>query len=185
MWFHIIKYALILLGCAISGSMLADDLPVCFNYGCAETAIIQFQPEQLARIQLLFKHADNPEDERRSLAQATGVMQMMAAGQSPIGNDKGGNYDDDGINGRMDCIDHARTTGAFLHLMKERGWLKFHQIGEPVNRPYLLISSHWAAHIAEIDSEREFAVDAWFFDHGHPATIFALAEWQNGAIPYE
>ncbi|MDP2829080.1 MAG: hypothetical protein Q8O37_10805 [Sulfuricellaceae bacterium] len=176
---------LILLGCVLSGLLLADDLPVCFNYGCTETAVIQFQPDQLARIQLLFKHAENAEDERHSLAMATGVMQMMAARQSPIGNDKGGNYADDGVHGRMDCIDHSRNTTGFMKLLEEHGWLKFHHVDSPVKRTPLIVNEHWAAQITEQASGQAYTVDSWFFDPGHPAAVFALSEWKNGASPNE
>lgn len=160
-----------------------DEAAICYDYGCASTATVHFRGAHLLHIKNLLSQADSAAAERQAIAQAIGVMQVFAGEQSPIFNDKGGNLDDDGVAGRMDCVDHAHTTSAFLNLLAGRGWLKFHEIREPASRPYLLISSHWAAHIAEIENGQEFIVDAWFFDHGHPASIFALEDWMNGAEP--
>lgn len=160
-----------------------DELSVCYNYGCASTATVHFRGAQLLRAKSLFAWANDPATERDAISRAIGIMQIFAGGETPIINDKGGNLADEGINGSMDCIDHTHTTSAFLRLMEERGWLKFHRTLEPVSRPYQLIGTHWAARIAETASEREFIVDAWFFDHGHPAAIFTFEDWMAGAEP--
>lgn len=161
----------------------AGEVSICYDYGCASSALVRFQDAQLLETRNLFTLAESAEAERKAIARAIGTMQMIAGEQSPIFNDKGGNLEDEGQVGRMDCIDHTYTTGAFLALMAQRGWLRFHEIREPVSRPYLLIGSHWAARIAELESGREFVVDAWFFDHGHPASIFSLEDWSAGAEP--
>src|SRR5574340_181513 len=73
----------------------------------------------------------------------------------------------------------ARAIG----LLEEKGWLRFHRVLQPARRTPLLVNEHWAAQIMEKSSEQPFVVDSWFFDNGHPATIFTLDDWLSGADP--
>ena len=112
-------------------------------------------------------------------------MYHYAGYQSPVWRDKGGNVDDGYDSGRMDCIDHSTNTTRFLQLVERRGILKFYQVLEPVKRG-LFFTIHMAAQIAErtgFAQNAGFAVDSWFFDPGHPAEIYPLAEWLNGRRP--
>ena len=57
-------------------------------------------------------------DERHQLALALGSLYRWAGEQLPIHADKGGDYADEGVDGRMDCIDHATTTTRLLRLIE-------------------------------------------------------------------
>lgn len=163
----------------------ADEITVCYNYGCARSAEIQLRGAQLSRIHMLFAWIDNAEEEREAISRAIGLFQIAAGQQTPTFRDRGRNLPDEGVDGRMDCIDHARNTSEYLRLMEERGWLQFHRALEPVKRAPWIVNEHWSARIAERESGEEFVVDSWFFDNGHPAAIFTLEEWMKGAEPNE
>lgn len=172
-----------LWGCAVGAQ--AEELPVCYNYACATSAVIQLDTAQMARINMLFAWVDDAAEERQAIADAIGQIQVFAGEQTPTFRDRGRNQADDGVDGRMDCVDHSINNTAYLNMMKELGWLKFHQVLGPARRAPLFFIEHWAAHIAEEGTGREFAVDSWFFDSGHAALIFPLDEWLKGAEPDE
>lgn len=163
----------------------ADEVTICYNYGCAASAEVKLRGVELSHINMLFAWIDSAEGERQAISQAVGLFQFFAGQQTPTFRDRGRNIPDEGADGRMDCIDHAHNTSAYLRLMEERGWLRFHRVLEPVKRAPLIFNEHWSARIAEKESGAEFVVDSWFFDNGHPAAIFTLAEWMKGAEPNE
>jgi len=163
----------------------AEEVPVCYNYACTTSAVVILGFAQLARLNMLFAWVDSAEEERQAISDAIGQMQVFVGEQTPTFRDRGRNLADDGVDGRMDCIDHSINNTAYLNMMKERGWLKFHHVLDPVRRAPLFFVEHWAAHIAEDGTGHEFAVDSWFFDSGHAAVIFPLEEWMKGAEPNE
>jgi hypothetical protein len=158
----------------------AESLTVCYNYGCQAQARIELGESDLREPHLLLSAASDAESERRALSVAIGLLYAAAGRQSPIWRDRGGNYDDDGVDGRMDCIDHSTNTTAFLELLEHRGWLRFHAVLKPVWRGHFL-TVHRGARIQETATGKEFIVDSWFFDNGEPAAVFALKDWMGGA----
>jgi hypothetical protein len=161
----------------------AEEVAICFDYGCAAQAVVRYSPFQLGRVQAEFARVDSPAAERAALARAVAWLYFDAGAQSPIWRDRGGNFDDDESQpGRMDCIDHSTNTTAYLRLIERRGWLRFHVVGERVMRGRLL-SEHWAARVVERGSREEWVVDTWFADPGLPAAIFPLEAWLGGAEP--
>lgn len=161
----------------------ADELMICYNYGCYTRASVDYGEEQLARVQLQFAAAADAGAERKAISAAIGRMYAIAGEQTPVWRDKGGNYADGGDNGKMDCIDHSTNTNAFLRLMQARGWLRFHEVLEPLMRRRLFFAEHWAARIRERETQAVYVVDSWFFDNGRPAAVLALEDWIAGKIP--
>ncbi len=159
----------------------AEEVGICFNYGCSATATVRFEPGDLAEVERLFADVASPQEERTAVAQAMGRLYFHAALQTPTWRDRGGNLDDDGVEGRMDCIDHAHNTTAYLALLERSGWLRFHTVGERVQRGRLL-TVHWGALIADQDGAR-WIVDTWFLDPGENAVIYPLRRWLAGARP--
>lgn len=172
----------LILAC-VSFPAPALEVTICYNYGCAVQTIINIDFDDLTQLDQLFQEIPNAAVERSSIQFAIGFMNRIAGKQTPIHNDRGGNYDDDGVEGRMDCIDHSRTTTAYLKLIEARGLLNFHRVLEPIRRAPLLVNDHWSARIQETASGNEYAVDSWFFDNGEPAAMFPLREWLKGAEP--
>jgi hypothetical protein len=161
----------------------AKDWPVevCFNYGCQSRATVVFSEAFLAG---LTHTGSDAQSERQWLSEAIGKMYQEAASQSPIGADKGGNYADEAVYGKMDCIDHSRTTTRFLQLLAARGMLYWHVVKQIETRHlWLIFARHDSAVIEEKASGQRYVVDSWFVDNGQPAVILPLEAWKKGAGP--
>jgi hypothetical protein len=163
------------------GSALAEEVRICFNYSCKDLATVRFDPLDLADVKRLFADVPTPQAEREAVARAMGALYLHAALQTPTWRDRGGNVDDDGVEGRMDCIDHSTNTSAYLALLERNGWLRFHSVADRVQRGKLL-AVHWGAQLSEKGGPN-WVVDTWFLDPGSPATIYPLEEWLDGARP--
>ncbi len=83
----------------------------------------------------------------------------------------------------MDCIDHSENTYIFLSLLSLHGWLRFHEVLEPIRRVRYFIAVHWAVGIRDKGTQRAYAVDSWYFDNGHPAVVIPVEDWRSGKIP--
>ena len=183
--------AAILLLCAV-GAQAEQRVAVCYNYGCLAQAEVVYDDGQLRELGEILAPAQDAAEERAAIAVAIGRLLGWAGKQSPIFADRGGNYDDDGVNGGMDCIDHSTTTTRLLQMMAAQGWLRFHRVLEPVLRSRFLIFAHYSALIEQTDEidaatpvdERRYVVDSWFFDNGQPAVVMPLAQWQAGEYPH-
>jgi len=174
---------LLLLLAAWSTAVAADEISICYNYGCAVTANVRITGKELFQIRQLFTKLPDAQAERAAIAQAIGLFEYFSGTQTPTFRDRGGNVNDDGADGRMDCIDHSTNTTTYLNLLAEKGYLKYHQVLPRAKRTPWLFDEHWAAVIEETDTKHDFAVDSWFFDNGLPAAIFDLDKWKSGATP--
>lgn len=182
-----------------------ESVEVCYNYDCRARATVRFDDQALDPVRRVLAEAADAAAEREAIAYAMGWMYFLAGQQTPIWRDRGGNFDDgDYLNGRMDCIDHSTNTTAFLRVLERRGWLRHHRVLDPVRRGRFL-DIHWAGHVAEVPSAgvpsgeasenaaslqatgsadgREYVVDTWFHDPGHPAMVAPLRDWMRGARP--
>ena len=158
----------------------AEEVKICYNYGCAANATVTFNEQQLGNVAVLFRGHLNAAEEREAIAQAVGMLARYAGEQSPVFRDKG--RDNDGsVDGRMDSADHSINTTAYLRVLEKRGLFKLHRVQSRVVRG--ATKAHWAARITEIRTHQEFVVDSWFFANGHPAVIFPLDEWMRGSKP--
>lgn len=175
--------SIVFLAC-LSFPAQAVEVTICYNYGCAAQTTIKVDHNDLAELDQLFEEVANAAVERGSIQLAIGYLNRIAGRQTPIRNDKGGNYDDEGVEGRMDCIDHSRTTTAYLKLIEARGLLSYHRILDPVHRAPLWVNDHWSARIQENETGEQYAVDAWFFDNGEPAAMIPIRDWLKGADPH-
>ena len=174
------------------GAQADERISVCFNYGCLTQAEVVYSEAQLAEIARLLGTARDAAQEREQLAVAVGLLLGWAGEQSPIVADRGGNYADAAVYGRMDCIDHSTTTTRLLHLLERRALLRFHRVLAPALRQSFLIFAHYSALVEEIDPAKatqqqadasRYVIDSWFFDNGHAAAVMPLAQWQSGEYP--
>jgi len=176
---------LFILILCLSLTAQADEVSICYNYGCAVTAQVDLQVNELHAARRLLLRATDAVGEREAIALVIGLFEVAAGRQTPTWADKGRNVNDDGVDGRMDCIDESANATSYLRLLESKDWLKHHLVLEPVKRAPLLVNVHWAARIVEKKTGREFAVDSWFFDNGQPAFVVPLDEWRDGAEPNE
>ncbi|MBE0614851.1 MAG: hypothetical protein IH604_14370 [Burkholderiales bacterium] len=166
-----------------ASSACAEEVTICYNYGCYAKAPVEFSATQLAPLQGQLAATADAAAERAAIAAVVGRMYAIAGEQTPVWRDKGGNYADGGDNGKMDCIDHSTNTSAFLRLLQARGWLKYHEVLEPRMRSRFFFAEHWSAIIRERETQEVFVVDSWFFDNGQPAAVLPLDDWLAGKSP--
>ncbi len=177
-------FALLVLGSGLSGA--DETVRVCNGYGCLVQTDIRYTEGQLGVVRRMLFAAVNPENERKTLAEAIGRLYGWAGEQSDIHNDRGGNFADDNVSGKMDCIDHSTSTTRLLQLLEVRNYLRWHRVIEREPRYFAgVFVAHWSAVIEEkTDGEAaRFVVDSWFVDNGQPAVILPLDEWKKGAGP--
>ena len=175
--------ALALLGALVPGPAHAEQVTICYNYGCFSRAPVEYSEERLDPLRRLLATAADAAAEREAVSRAIGQMYAIAGEQTPVWRDKGGNYADGGVNGQMDCIDHSTNTDLFLRLLQARGWLRFHELLEPLERTRFIFAVHWSARIRERATQRVYVVDSWYFDNGHPAAVLAVDDWLAGRDP--
>ncbi|NMG36754.1 hypothetical protein GRF61_20080 [Azoarcus sp. TTM-91] len=130
---------------------------VCYNYGCASEGLVVIDPARLARASDTLALAHDAAGERDAIAHVIGDFYRIAGEQTPVRADRGGNFADQGVEGRMDCIDHSTSTTRLLHLLEERGWLRFHRVEAPARRSRVLFQ-HFSAVIEEVDAPPHEAV---------------------------
>ena len=178
---------LVALALLCAGLAAADEtVRICHGYGCLVESEVQFSEARLREIGRELAVAVNAENERKILAVVIGRLYGWAGEQSDIHNDRGGNYADGGVPGKMDCLDHSISTTRLLRLLEARGDLRWHRVLETEVRNWALVfPAHWSAVIEEkTDGEPvRFVVDSWFVDNGQPAVILPLDEWKKGAGP--
>ncbi|MDR1888253.1 MAG: hypothetical protein LBQ81_02550 [Zoogloeaceae bacterium] len=163
-------------------------LEICFNYSCVTRRPVTVDSSRLRVLTQDLQQAQDAAEERARLSVVIGRLYALAAEQTPIGNDKGGNFADDGVFGRMDCIDHSTTTTAFLRLLVEQGGLRWHKVLPPARRLRFWLLQHFSAQIeeqptAETTEGRKYVVDSWFVDNGEAAIILPLEAWEKGEGP--
>ncbi|MBS1144744.1 MAG: hypothetical protein H6R14_2150 [Proteobacteria bacterium] len=172
---------------ALPGAVAADEMVrICYGYGCLVQADIRYTEGQLGEVRRMLASTVNPENERKMISEAVGRLYAWAGEQSAVRNDRGGNYADGHVPGKMDCIDHSTSTTRLLTLLEARGYLRWHRVLPVEGRGFLSIFlNHYSAVIAE-KGEGEtprFVVDSWFVDNGQPAVILPLEDWKKGAGP--
>lgn len=161
----------------------AEQVTLCYNYSCSARAPVAYSEGQLAPLRQQLAAAGDAAAERDAISIVVGRMYAIAGEQTPVWRDKGGNYADGGENGKMDCIDHSTNTSAFLRLLAARGWLRFHEVLEPLMRRRFIFAEHRAARVRERETQRIYIVDSWLFDNGRPAAVMPVADWLAGKTP--
>jgi len=191
----------LVLFCLLVGGVASaeESIDVCYNYGCHQEATARFSDEQLQTLAGRLRTTTSAAEERKALSDVIGQLYLWAGQQTPVHADKGGNTEDDGVDGEMDCIDHSTTTTRFLKMVERRGLLKYHKVSDIARRTRFFVFDHFSAVIEELPSPiltstidngtaertkpRRYVVDSWFVDNGQPAVIMPLEIWMRGAGP--
>lgn len=172
--------------CSLPGAAHAAgdvEIEVCFNHGCQNTQMVGFTGSQVESLRQLLGKADDARSERELLSRAIADMYSRAGAHSPILVDRAGDYLDDGVYGRMDCVDHATTTTHMLDVLQRAGALRHHRVVAIARRRSWLIMQHFSAAIEDIEDGRRYVVDTWFRDHAEPAVVMDMQRWMDGGDP--
>ncbi|MBL8448246.1 MAG: hypothetical protein JNJ44_12630 [Zoogloeaceae bacterium] len=177
----------------VSPAIAQEQVLICYNYGCQSQEAVSFSAMQLEPIRTMLARTNDAVEERQDLAVAVGQLYRWAGTLTPIFADRAGDFADDGVPGRMDCIDHAVSTTGLLRMLERRGWLRFHRVLEPARRARFIFQ-HFSAVVEEIGPDpeataedigpRQYAMDSWFVEHGEAAVVLPLEEWLRGAGPW-
>ena len=156
---------------ASAPSYASVEVSICYNYGCVTETAVRYSDAALVSWQRQLGAANSAAEERSILAEVIAGMYREAGKQSPIFADRGGNYADDGVYGRMDCIDHANSTTRLLDVLEKRGALRFHKLMPQVRRTTVVLFQHFGAVLEEITPA---AAPAGIPDH--VPTLLALCD---------
>lgn len=139
---------------APAADVVADgSFRICFDYGCHSERDVGVPGATLDAIRRQLQLAPDAAAERRVLAQSVGVLLAEAGRQTPVAADRAGNFLDQEVDGRMDCIDHSTSTTRILRMIEAHGWLRFHRVLEPARRTRLIMQ-HFGAVVEEAAPRR-------------------------------
>ena len=80
---------LILLFFFWNATAAADEVTICYNYGCAVKADVKITGKQMLQIKQLFIQVPDSQAERRAISQAIGLFETFSGEQTPTSHDKG------------------------------------------------------------------------------------------------
>ncbi|SCK20020.1 hypothetical protein [Vogesella sp. LIG4] len=161
----------------------AEELSVCYHYGCDQISTIEVGEETLGWMNRRLLDAASADEERAALQDVVLAYYQLAAQTTPIAADRAGNHEDARILGRMDCVDHSRNIDQLLELLDAHHWLHYHHVAGIVYRAPLLLDQHFAVGLDNIDSAEHWVIDSWPRDFGAPPLVVPLALWKEGFSP--
>lgn len=160
----------------------SSGLIVCHGFGCRDrTQIVFSASDRMKMAQILRAGQASSAAERRAIAAAvawfdrrvgpaTGTQHHVArAGLAQMSDP----------DSQFDCIDASRNTTSLLLVLDELHLLKHHRVEKPVARGYLLDGRwpHATAVVAELASQKQWAVDSWTHAAGERPDIMPLEQW--------
>ena len=156
----------------------------CYDHNCTTEVPVALSLEQWNEITAgLLEKPVNASWERVYLARAVGLFEQKVGAKTGTSADIGGTMDGWGLGHQLDCVDEAVNTTRFLAMLENAGLLRFHRVTAPIQRAMVPGSfTHVTAVLQEIGGRR-WAIDSWFFDNGHEATVAPLDKWLTGWHP--
>lgn len=158
---------------------------ICQGGGCLHSDVLQLSEAEWENVVRLFHPlAENAEQERVQIAQAIGMLEDIIGTKTGTAADRAGTFGNSDYPHQQDCNDEAINSTTYMRLMQQAGLIRFHTILDTRTRKFFFTGwPHSTAAIRENDSKEEFAVDSWFYDNGHPATIIPMKVWKDGYVP--
>jgi hypothetical protein len=160
-------------------------LEVCQGGGCAESDLVSISVVEWENVTKFFKiKANNAAEERRQIGEAIGVFEKIVGEKNGTATDLAGTFDNGETPGQMDCNDEAINTTSYLRLLQSKGLMQFHEVKDMRTRNFFFTGwPHSTASIRDTETGEIYAVDSWFYDNGHAATIVPLATWKANYKP--
>lgn len=156
-------------------------LVICHGFGCAVRHQFVLTPGRLASVRGMLGKPRTAKDERKALAKvvawfdresgkAAGTVNRIAYASAAT---KSGPA-------QMDCIDLTANITELLRLLERNKMLKFHVVGEPVSRGFILDKQpHTTPVIIETADGGQWSVDSWTHAYGEAPDILTIAEWKS------
>lgn len=158
---------------------------ICQGGGCAQISTLSLtQLEWNAVARVFNKAATNAEEERKKIAQAIGMLEHVVGQKIGTSADLAGTFFDGKLAGQQDCNDEAINSTTYMRLLKQKGLITLHEIEDMRTRNFFFTGwPHTTAVIREIKTGERYAVDSWFYDNGHAATIITFKQWKANFQP--
>ena len=163
---------------------------ICQGGGCAQiskTALTELEWNAVTRIfDVPTKTAQEKNEvvERQKIAQAIGVLENLVGKKIGTTADLAGTFFDGKLSGQQDCNDEAINSTTYMRLLKQKGLMPLHEIEDMRTRNFFFTGwPHTTAVIREIKTGERYAVDSWFYDNGHAATIVTFKQWKANFQP--
>lgn len=158
---------------------------LCHGYGCSYKTITNFTDSEWRAVQKIFKKkSKTAEAERLKIAQAIALMekQMGAAIGTDIDLPKAP-LTRQSVK-ELDCIDETVNTTKYLSFLVDDGLLKFHDVGQPVYKGYMLngVYPHNSASIVEIDTGDVYVIDSYIYANGYQPDVRGLDSWLDKRV---
>lgn len=158
---------------------------VCHSGGCAESNQLSINDAEWRSVAQIFSvKANNAAEERLQISKAIGEIERIVGAKNGTSTDLAGTFDSGEVAGQLDCNDEAINTTTYMRLLKSNGLMKLHEIEDTRTRNFFFTGwPHTTAVIRDIKTGTRFAVDSWFYDNGHSATIVPFSEWKANYQP--
>ena len=160
--------------------------PHCQNYDCAVVKKVELNQRDWKKIERAFgQKAKTAEQEREKIAKTIGAFESVVGPITHTEHDREGTFLETG-NGQLDCVDESTNTTVYMMMLKDAGFIRFHDIEQPQVRYPILSGRGWmhqTAVVTEIKTGAQYAIDSWYEDNGIPAYVVPMAEWRNGWHP--
>ncbi len=158
---------------------------ICHSGGCADVSPVSLSDEEWQQVRAVFaNNAQNAAEERAQIAQAIGVLETLVGNKIGTSGDLAGTFANLKLKGQLDCNDEAINSVTYMRLLKSDGLMLLNEIEDTRTRGFFFNGwPHTTAVIHDIKTGERFAVDSWFYDNGHAATIVPFALWKSGYKP--
>lgn len=162
-----------------------DEIAICHGGGCAHVTTTAIAPTAWRELQKICQPVPAAAGaERACIAETLAAFERVIGASTGTDADRGGTFGNSAHAGQMDCNDEAVNTTNYLKLMQQHGLLQYHEIMDIARRGFFFNGwPHTTAVIREVGNGQRYAVDAWFYDNGHPAVIIPFETWKSGWKP--
>lgn len=155
---------------------------VCHGFGCAYRDQLVLTPARLTYLHGLLGAAHSAKEERKAIARAVAWFDReggRAAGT--VGRIARAGAGTKSGPAQMDCIDLTANITELLIALDENKLLKYHRVGEPVSRGFILDGKqpHTTPVIVDIGSGTQWSVDSWTKAYGQSPDIMTITEWKS------
>ena len=190
MRFSICLIALLLCACAPTSGLNLGFYPdpeaspekfiVCHGYGCSERSYAELTSKQWKSIERIFrKTSKTAEEERVKISKAIAKIEGYVGNLVGLEDDQPKAPIIKSSNHELDCVDETVNTTKYLNFLQNEGLLKFHRVGQPAYKGFLIDGTypHNTTTILENETGKAYVVDSYISANGKEPVIRSLEEW--------